>query len=42
LTYVVFWKFHFSISLKYWLIGVGFSELATELFYFILHKCFRV
>lgn len=42
LTYVVFWKFHYCFSLKYWLVGVGLSGLATEFFYFILPKRFRL
>ena len=42
LTYLVFWKFHYSISLKYWLIGVGFSGFATEFFYFFfIYKQYR-
>ena len=35
LTYWSFWGFHLYMPLNYWLVGVGFSELATEIFYFV-------
>lgn len=38
LTYFLFWGLHFNMTLTYWLIGVGMSELATELFYFVKNK----
>lgn len=38
LTFFLFWAFHINVSLTYWLIGVGLSELATELYYFIFVK----
>lgn len=40
LTYILFWGFHFNMSLTYWVVGVGLSELATELFYFVKPKKF--
>ena len=40
LTYLLFWGFHFCMPLKYWLIGVGFSNLATDFFYFVKPKSF--
>ena len=42
ITYTLFWVFHFYMPLKYWLIGVGLSGFATELFYFIKPKICRL
>lgn len=38
ITYLLFWNFHFNMTLTYWLIGVGLSGFATELFYFVKNK----
>ena len=38
LTFFLFWGLRFNMPLKYWLLGVGFSGLATELFGFICKK----
>ena len=36
--FALFWGLHLNVSLTYWFIGVGFSGLATELFYFIFRR----
>lgn len=41
ITYILFWEFHFIVSLTYWLLGVGLSEFSTELFYFFEPKIIK-